>query len=93
MEGTLADWDTFELFPVRYGSGSSERTSVHIRVRTWIRPKGFENAEDVICLTAEADDPDELDAHIDELVAELQALKKVGRRKMAQLGGAISGNS
>jgi len=80
----MADWDTFELFPVRYGSGSSDRVCLHVRVRAWIRPKGFEDKDGVICLTADACDPDELDAHIDELIAELQRLKQVGRRKMAK---------
>lgn len=39
----------------------------------------------LICLTADADTPEELDAYIDELIEELQTLKEMGRRKMAKL--------
>jgi hypothetical protein len=81
----MADWDTFEVFPVEYGSGSSRRVCLHVRVRMWNRPKGFEDKSDVICLTADACSPDEFEAHIDELIAELQSLKAVGRRKFAKV--------
>jgi hypothetical protein len=81
----MADWDTFEVFPVEYGSGPSKRVCLHVRVRMWNRPQGFHDKDGVICLTADACDPDEFDMHIDELIAELQDLKKIGRRKFAKV--------
>ncbi len=84
----MADWDAFELFPVRYGSGTSARVCMHVRVRLWNRPPGFEDKDGVICITADACDPDELDLHIDELIEQLQNLKVVGRRKMQVSGAA-----
>jgi hypothetical protein len=51
----------------------------------WNRPQGFHDKDGVICLTADACDPDEFDMHIDELIAELQDLKKIGRRKFAKV--------
>ncbi len=69
------DWNTFELFPVRYGSGESERTGLHVKVRMWIRPKGYEDKDGMICLTHDAENAEGLDGYIDELIAELQQLK------------------
>jgi hypothetical protein len=76
----MVDWDTFELFPTEEGGGSSRRISMRVRLRMWNVPDGYEN-QGVQCLAAEADAPEELDAYIDELVAELQRLKVTARRK------------
>ncbi|MEA3000836.1 MAG: hypothetical protein QOK17_2669 [Sphingomonadales bacterium] len=78
----MTELDTFELFPVKYGSGKHPWIGVHVKVKTWNRPAGFEDKNGMICLTADAQTSDELDAYIDELIAELQVLKQVGRRKM-----------
>jgi hypothetical protein len=81
----MADWDVFELFPVQYGSDANPWTGIHVKVRMWFRPRGFEDRDGVICLTHEAENPEELDAYVDELIAELQNLKALGRRKFARL--------
>jgi hypothetical protein len=81
----MADWDIFELFPVQYGSESNPWTGVHVKVRMWFRPRGFENKDGMVCLTHEAENAEELDQYIDELISELQDLKNAGRRKFAAL--------
>lgn len=81
----MADWDTFELFPVQYGSEGNQWTGLHVKVRLWIRPKGFEDKDGMICLTHEAESSEELDSYIDELIAELQQLKVEGRKKLSTL--------
>jgi hypothetical protein len=81
----MADWDTFEVFPVEYGAGSSKRVCLHVRVRMWNRPDAFHDKDDLICITADACDADEFDMHIDELIGQLQDLKTVDRRKFAKV--------
>src|SRR3954471_1176 len=34
----MAELDTFELFPVEYGSGEHPWIGVHVKVKTWNRP-------------------------------------------------------
>lgn len=81
----MDDWNTFELFPVEYGFGANRWTGLHVKVKTWIRPKGYEGKDGMICLTTEAGSAEELDENIDELIAELQRLKSKGRKKFASL--------
>lgn len=74
--------DVFELFSSKYGSGWE---GVHVKLKQWYRPPGFDGCDGLICLTLEAENQAELDENIDELISELQALKAVGRRKFAKL--------
>jgi hypothetical protein len=54
-------------------------------VKRWISPEQFIRSDGVICLTAEAIEPHEFDAYIDELIDQLQALKGKGRRALAAI--------
>jgi hypothetical protein len=80
----MADWDIFEIFPMEQGAGTSRRMSFRVAVRMYNVPLGAEE-KDPICLTADADTPEEFDLHIDELITELQKLKAAARSKWANL--------
>lgn len=73
---------SFELFPAKHGTGW---IGIHVKVKEWLRPPGFANCNGMICLSHEAENSAELDGYIDELIAELQALKATGRRKFARM--------
>jgi len=76
--------ETFEVFPHLSGSGSSTRLSLRVAVKWFVVPQGYEEQKP-ICLTADADDPREFDSLVDELIAELETLKGVCRRKFRDI--------
>jgi hypothetical protein len=78
----VAEDRTFDLFPARYGSGW---VGVHVAVKETVTPPGMSMPRGVYCIGLEAENADELDAAIDQLIEELQELKAVGRRKMRKL--------
>jgi hypothetical protein len=69
--------ENFELFASKYGGGWA---GVHVKLKEWYRPPGFDGCDGLICLTLESETPDELERDIDGLISQLQSLRRSVRR-------------
>ena len=73
--------DHFDILETKVGSGWN---ALFIRVRNWVSPNQF-SSDRMVCLSNEIIRPEELDAHIDELIEQLEALRVKGRRKLQRM--------
>jgi hypothetical protein len=74
--------DAFEVQIASYGSGWK---GISVGVANGIRPASLADKRGVFCLTMEAITPAEFDRDVDELIAQLEALKAKGRRALASI--------
>jgi len=66
----------FDLLVTPHHSGDAS-PAVHVQVKNWIVPRRA--PKNTICVSGEALDVAELDREIDELISDLNALKRRGR--------------
>jgi hypothetical protein len=69
----------FKVLPAMHGGGW---LGLHVAVDYYIRPDALGPDSAEIVLTVEAENPEEFDGLVDELIAELEGLKAIARRKL-----------
>lgn len=77
--------DVFEVQVATYGSGWK---GISVGLARSYRPASLADKAGVQCLTLEAITAEEFESDVDGLIAQLQALKAAGRRKLAALADA-----
>lgn len=81
--------DLFDVLISKHGSGWK---GANLQVKNWIRPPEFSGKTGIVCLTNEALTPDEFDQYVDQVIAQLQAIKKTARRKIERMNKAQEQN-
>ena len=69
----------FKVLPAIHGSGW---LGLHVAVDSYIKPDALGPDSSEIVLTVEAETPKEFEELVDELIAELEGLKAIARRKL-----------
>jgi hypothetical protein len=74
--------DAFDIQVATYGSGWQ---AISVAVRRGLKPERPVGDAPFVCLTHEALNIEEFEQGVDDLIKQLQALKKTGRLKLAEI--------